>query len=289
MEMRDLRSFVVLAEQLHFGRAAKLLHVSQPALTKQIRRVEEDLNGSLFHRGRHGTRLSSLGTAVLQDARAALREFDQLVANGRQAASGERGRLRIGFGFHTFDLVPRLVVELRKRSAAIQITLQDLSTAEQTQALRAGQIDIGFVRLPVEKEFQSFQVTTDRLALVSGVASGIPAKATLRNCRDQSFVLISEKRAPGYHRHVLLLCARHGFHPQIIQEVPEVTTALALVRAGLGIAIIPESFWKGHFAGLRLHHLAEPEAQWPVGAAWRRDDTNPILHRFLEMLRRKIA
>ncbi|HTI71730.1 MAG TPA: LysR family transcriptional regulator [Candidatus Limnocylindria bacterium] len=284
--MRDVRSFIVLAEQLHFGRAAKLLHVSQPALTKQIHRLEEEFGGVLLDRGRHGTRLSSLGIKVLADAKGVLREFDRFLAGAKSDAAGDTGRLRIGFGFHTFDLVPRVIVEMRRKAPAIQISLRDMSTLEQILALRAEQIDVGFLRSPIDREFESFPVTTDRLALVCGATSGLPKQVTLEDCRDQPFVMISEKRAPGFHRHFLRLCAASGFHPQIVQEVPEVTTALALVRAGLGVAVIPQSFRMSRFTGIWLSPLAGPDAEWSVGAAWRRGDSNPLLHRFLELIRR---
>jgi DNA-binding transcriptional LysR family regulator len=285
MEMRDLRSFVVLAEQLHFGRAAQLLHISQPALTKQIRRLEEEWGGALFERGRHGTRLGAAGAGLLEETREVLRGFERLVAAGKQGAAGERGRLRIGFGFHTFDLVPRVVVELRKKSPALQISLKDMSTAEQTQALAAEEIDAGFVRLPVARAFETFPVTIDRVALVSGASSGLPRAAGLAECRERPFVLLAQKRSPGFHRHVLKLCARAGFHPRIVQEAPEITTVLALVRAGLGVAFIPESFGGNRFPGIRVHRLPGKEAEWAVGVAWRRGDSNPVLGRFLDLIR----
>jgi DNA-binding transcriptional LysR family regulator len=288
MEIREVRSFVTLAEQLHFGRAARLLNLSQPALTKQILRLEDELGGSLLLRGRHGTRLTTLGEQFLGGARALVRECDELVAVTRKSAQGEAGRLRIGFGFHTFEIVPRVVVRLRKNLPDVDISLRDMSTAEQTESLRNEKIDLGFIRLPAAKEFETLPVIEDRVMLVSSSAAGLPAKLELIDCRDRPFVLISSKRSPTFHRHVLSLCAIHGFHPRIVQEVPEVTTVLALVRAGLGLAMIPQSFGTTRFAGVRFHILEDREARWAVGAAWRQGDTNPLLHRFLALLKREV-
>src|SRR3954465_14808556 len=131
MDIRELGSFVVLAEQLHFGRAAELLNMSQPALTKQIRRLEEDLGGPLFERGRRGTRLSAFGDQVLESARPLVAGMAALRERSRQAARGDAGRIRIGFGFHTFDVVPRLIVRLRRQSPQVEVTLRDMSTSEQ--------------------------------------------------------------------------------------------------------------------------------------------------------------
>ncbi len=283
--MREVRSFVTLAEQLHFGRAARLLNLSQPALTKQMRRLEDELGGLLFLRGRHGTQLTTLGKFFLRGARTLSRDFNDLIDRTSRAARGETGRLRIGFGFHTFELVPRIVVRLRKSVPQGEITLRDMSTTEQTEALRDDRLDLGFLRLPVGAEFETRPVIEDHVMLVSDLSSQFAGGLALSQCRERPFILLSADRSPTFHAHILTLCAKEGFHPNIVQEVREVTTALALVRAGLGIAVIPESFGESRFAGVRFHRIKDPEAGWSVGAAWRRGDTNPLLHRFLGLLK----
>jgi DNA-binding transcriptional LysR family regulator len=289
MEMRELRSVVLLGQQLHFGRTARLLNLSQPALTKQIRRVEEDLGCLLFERGKRGTKLTSAGETFLEEAKLIVSGFDRLLEGGRRLARGEIGRLKIGFGFHTFELVPRLIARLRRVAPAVEISLRDMSTSEQTEALRSRRIDAGFVRAPVSKEFESMPVINDRLILVTSKNSGLPLQATLRDCMKQAFILISNERAPTFRRHALALCAKHGFHPRLIQDTNEVTTSLALARANLGVTLIPQSFGTAHITGVRVHELDDPEASWAVSAAWRRGDSNPVLKRFIELLREEIA
>ena len=289
MEMRELRSFVLLGQQLHFGRTARLLNLSQPALTKQIRKIEEDLGCLLFQRGKHGTKLTSAGETFLEEAKLIVSGFDRLLERGRRLAQGEIGRLRIGFGFHTFELVPRVIARLRRVAPAVEISLRDMSTAEQIEALRNRRIDAGFVRAPVSNEFESMPVIDDRLILVTSKNSGLPQKATLRDCTKQPFILISNERAPTFRRHALALCAKHGFHPRLIQDTSEVTTSLALARANLGVTLIPQSFGTAHITGVRVHDLDDPEASWAVSAAWRKGDTNPVLKRFIELLSDEIA
>lgn len=284
MELRQIRSFVALAERLHFGQTARLLNLSQPALSKQIQLLEEDLGGALLQRGKHGARLTALGRQFLAGAKALVRNADELIEETRRTARGDSGRLRIGFGFHTFEIVPRVVVKLRKKAPAIDITLRDMSTAEQIAALRAERIDVGFLRLPVSAEFASSHVIEDRLMLVSNAAERRPASWGMRDCRDMPFVLISRDRSPNLHRHVMNLCEKNGFHPRVVQEVPEVTTALALVRAGLGLSIIPQSFTTTRFAGVKFHPLPGREARYAVSAAWRKGDENPLIQRFLKLL-----
>ncbi len=288
MELREVRSFVILAEQLHFGRAAKLLHLSQPALTKQIRRLEAEVGGPLLNRSKHGTQLTALGQQFLRGARTSIQDFDDLLDRTRRTAAGQTGLLRIGFGFHTFELVPRVVVRLRQQVPSVELTLRDMSTSEQVEALRTEKIDLGFVRLPVGDELQTRRVVEDRLMLVSSLADRLPANLSLRNCRDRPFILISTDRSPTFHGHAIKLCAKYGFHPRIVQEVPEVTTALALVQAGSGLTFIPQSFGTTNFVGVRFHLLKDLEARWEVGAAWRKGDTNPLLHHFLTLLKSEI-
>jgi DNA-binding transcriptional LysR family regulator len=285
MELREVRSFIILAEQLHFGRAAQVLHLSQPALTKQIRRLESEVGGELFKRGKHGTQLTTIGQQFLRGARISIKDFDDLLDRTRRMAAGQTGLLRIGFGFHTFELVPRVVVRLRQQVPSVELTLRDMSTAEQIEALRTEKIDLGFVRLPAGEEFRTRRVVEDRLMLVSSLADQLPANLSLRNCRDRPFILISPDRSPTFHSHAIKLCAKYGFHPRIVQEVPEVTTALALVQAGSGLAFIPQSFGTTNFVGVRFHLLKDLEARWEVGAAWRKDDTNPLLHQFLALVK----
>jgi len=288
MEMRELKSFVLLAEQLHFGRAARLLNLSQPALTKQIHRMEEELGTELFKRGRHGTELSSFGKEFLREARTNVAAFDRLMERAKSAAAGETGKLEIGFGFHTLEMVPRLIVQLRATAPGIEVGLRDMSTAEQVEALGSGELDLGFVRLPVAADFKTMPVIKDRLVLVSSAASPLPPGGTLAACRNRPFVSISENRAPGFYHHMLRLCAAHGFHPRIVQQVPEFTTALALVQAGLGMAIIPESVGTSRFPGMRVHAMRDKDAGWSVGAAWRKGDTNPALVKFLGLLKAEV-
>jgi DNA-binding transcriptional LysR family regulator len=214
-----------------------------------------------------------------------------MMEQGMQAAAGETGRLRIGFGFHTLELVPRLVVKLRSDAPGIQITLRDMSTAEQIAALEAGQLDVAFARLPLpgSTDLESLPVIEDRLALILPEKPALPATFQLADCRERPFVAISQERSPGFHSHTLRLCAQHGFHPRIVQEVTEFTTALALVRAGLGLTIMPESFWTNSLPGLQRYRFPEKLAAWTIGATWRRKDTNPALKRFLDLLRLELA
>ena len=213
---------------------------------------------------------------------------DKLLALARRAAHGEIGRLRIGFGFHTLELVPRLLVRLRRSLPEVELTLRDMSTREQVEGLRESRIDLGFVRLPLgDADLETRPVIEDRLMWISGSSLNLPPDASLAAAKDLPFVLISRERSPSMRQHVLNLCAKYRFHPQIVQEVPENTTAVALVRAGMGVSMFSQSFSVTRIPGVRFHPIKDPEAAWTVGAAWRRDDQNPILRRFMDMIHKQ--
>src|SRR6266545_1723391 len=165
MELTRLRSFVILAERLHFGEAARLLNLSQPALSKQIRQLEDEIGAPLFDRGRHGARLTEVGSLFADEARRLLRQAEVALEQGRRAARGEVGRLAVGFGFSTVTLVPRVISKFRLRYPGVEIELRDMSTPEQIDALHAGRIHIGFVRLPAGKGLRQLPVLEDRLVL----------------------------------------------------------------------------------------------------------------------------
>lgn len=285
MDVEELRSFTVLAGHLHFGRAAEALHLTQPALTKQVRRLEESVGGKLFERNRHGTSLTTLGERLVPTARELVASFDRLVANTQKEAQGRSGRLKIGFGYYTYELVPNLVVKLRRLEPDIEISLRDLSSAEQIRDLDAGELDIAFVRLPLpgnNSVFANRRVLSGHLALA--LSADMPQARSLAAYRHQPFVILSKQRSAGLYERIMRLCAHHGFHPRIVQEVSEITTALALVRAGMGLTIIPAASWSRLFEGVRIHPLNHPAASWAVAAVWRRRDTNAALHRFLNLL-----
>jgi DNA-binding transcriptional LysR family regulator len=285
MELGLLRSFAVLAEHLHFGRAARVLHLSQPALTKQIRRLEEELGAELFERGAHGTRLTAFGTTFLPLASELVKRAADVLEEGRRQASGEVGRLAIGFGRTTLDLVPALVLKLRSIAPNVEIRLRDMSTAEQFAALEVGAIDVGFLRLPSSPPsgYASARVADDRMVLVTQ-SRAARRDLSLADCREAPFILLDGTRSPDFRAHTLLLFAKYGFQPKVAQDVSEFSTALAFVRAGMGMTLVPASLKDEPLAGLGLHPVRDPEARWSVGACWRRRNTNPVLRSFLKLM-----
>jgi DNA-binding transcriptional LysR family regulator len=277
---------MTLADQLHFGRAAQLLNISQPAVSKQIRLLEQEVGGALFVRGRRGAVLTALGALVVEEARSVLQASDQLTTRCRLAVAGEVGTLNLGFGFTALEIVPGAIADFRRLHPGVEIRLADISTADQVQALRSGKIQLGLVRLPVPAEFAQERLMEDRLALVVPQADAA-RRLSLATMHHAPFVLLARDRAPGFYSHVLRLCAEHGFSPRVVQETNEFHTVLAFVAAGIGAGFVSESFIRSRPvpAGIRAYPLTGRTARWAVGAAWRKGENSVLVRQFVKVLR----
>jgi DNA-binding transcriptional LysR family regulator len=290
MEIRLLRSFQVLAEQRHFGRAAGALHLSQPALTKQVRQLEDEVGAPLFVRGRHGARLTQVGRLFAEEVAPLLQHADRVLDRARRAGRGELGELRLGFGVVTRHLVPRLVSRFRRAHPQVQVTLRDMSTPSQVDALERGTLDVGFVRLPLERRLAHLPVVEDRLVLAVPEARRAElARRPPRDLRDEAFVELSAERSPSFHAHVLRVCAAYGFRPRVVQVASEFFTVLALVSAGMGVAVVPAATIGTRGEGVAYLPLDVPEARWRVGAAWVPSTRSPVRDAFLDLLRESLA
>ncbi|WP_248354069.1 LysR family transcriptional regulator [Anaeromyxobacter oryzae] len=290
MEIRLLRSFQVLAEQGHFGRAARALHLSQPALTKQIVLLEDEVGAALFDRGRHGATLTPVGELLAADVGPLLRHADGVLERVRRAARGDTGELRLGFGVATRLLVPRLVSRFRRSHPLVNVSLADMSSPDQLDALERGALDLGFVRLPVDRPMAIVPVLEERLVLA--VPEGRRAELAKRrpeSLADEPFVEIAPSRSSSLHANVLRVCARYGFRPRVVQSATEFFTVLALVAAGMGVAIVPNSVTTSRVEGIAYLPLSIPEARWRVGAVWVPDTRRPVRDAFVAQLREDLA
>ncbi|MFT3912840.1 MAG: LysR family transcriptional regulator [Anaeromyxobacteraceae bacterium] len=289
LELRLLRSFQVLAAHGHFGRAAGALHLSQPALTKQVRQLEDAAGLPLFLRGRHGAQLTPAGRLFAAEVAPLLRQADHLGERARRIARGEVGELRLGFGIATRLFVPRLVSRFRAQHPDVSVALQDMSTPTQVDALGRGELDVGFVRLPVDRPLVHVPVVEERLVLaVPAARAAALGKLSGGVLGDEPFVELDESRSPSFHAHVNRVCARYGFRPRVVQAAKEFFTVLALVSAGAGIGIVPRTVTATRVEGVVILPLLVPEAAWRVGAAWLPGPGSPLRDAFLRALRAEL-
>jgi DNA-binding transcriptional LysR family regulator len=246
VELRQLRYFVAVAEELHFRRAAERLHISQPPLSQQIRALEEELGFALLVRTRRRVELTPAGEAFLHDARALLSELEGAVATARRIDAGQTGRLRISFvGSALLSIVPGTVERFRASRPGVEIELRERPTVDQLRAVRAGVADVGLVRPPIDDDGQLSVATVLRERTVAALPAGHPLAAVrrvpLRRLAAEPLVLFPRDQAPGYHDLLVNALAEAGAAPRVIQYAPEMLTIIGLVAAGAGVSLVPAS------------------------------------------------
>jgi DNA-binding transcriptional LysR family regulator len=290
VELRHLRYFVAVAEERHFGRAAERLHIAQPPLSQQIRRLETELGVTLLHRTTRSVEVAPAGAVLLARAKEVLAAVDDAVEDTRRAARGEFGRLAIGFtGSATYALLPRLAAALRSALPGVALDLRgELLTPAQVARLLDGSLDLGVLRPPVRERALSVEVVrsdpliavlprTHRLAAVDAVP--------LEELADEPFVVYPSHFRSVTHDAVEETCAAHGFLPRVALEVSETATLVSFVAAGVGVSLVPASVRHMTVEGAVYRPLAGEAATVDLALAWRRDDVTPMLERALEIIR----
>ena len=287
LELSELRAFLVLADHLHFSHAAEVLHVSQPALTKQMQRLEAKVAGRLLVRGYRKVALTPAGEILRDRARRLLREAEVAEQMARLAVNGKAGVLRIGFGIGSLAAgLPDMLMRFRQQFPEVQVSMRDMSTPNQIEALHQGDIDVGFVRLPVESgELVTMPVLEEML--VAAIPRGMSYRKGLADLRNEPFVVISRSSSVSFFDHLVQTCRAAGFSPRIVQEVNELLTVLFLVQAGAGVSLVPSSASRMRVPNVRLLDTHLAEAKWRIGLTWRkRDQSDPLVRNFVSLARR---
>jgi DNA-binding transcriptional LysR family regulator len=290
MELRQLRYFVTLAGELHFGRAAKRLALTQPPLSQAIQKLERELGVRLFERTQRRVALTHAGKAFLEEARHILARADGAMERARRAGRGEVGRLAVGFLANTaYTLLPLVLRDFARGFAGVTLDLRELTIPQQLEALRRENIDVGLLRPPVaDAELCAETVLEEPFVLALPAAHALCAlrRVPLRRLAGESFVMFP--RTPGFLFHDLIMgfCQRAGFAPRVAQEVNQTHAVIGLVSAGLGVALVPASAQKIALAGVAYRPLRESTPLAQVAVAWRRADASPVVAAFLDVARR---
>jgi DNA-binding transcriptional LysR family regulator len=280
MDLRLLTAFVTVARCGNFSAAATELGTSQPALTKQIQQLERRLASTLFDRGRHGARLTPAGELLLPDALEVLARVEAFERRAAQVALGVEGALAIGFGLSAIELAPGAVALFRSRYPRIEVTLDDLSSKVQYERLLAGSLQVGLVRLPAPPGLKHLRLRKERLALAVPIAEVVPVGlATWLDGRP--LVRLSPERGPGLTAQTIALYAELGCRPLVLQEAADLQTVLALVAAGVGPAVVPESSASIAPDAVRFIPFPGEAATWWTGAAWNPAFPSPLVSHFL--------
>jgi DNA-binding transcriptional LysR family regulator len=285
LELKHLKSFVAVADRLSFIRAANELHLSQPALTTQIKHLEEELGVQLFTRNRRTVRLTEVGALFLTEAQDTLSRAALAVERVQRAARGEIGKLAIGFvSSAVLAVVPRIVIAFRKKNPGVTLDLINLRTSGQVKGLLEKSIDIGFLRLPLSHEELKVTVIHREsfvVVLPRGHRLAREKRIRIAQLRGEPFVAYGRQWAPGFFDSVVQLCTREGFSPNIVQETGEMYTATALVAAGAGIAILPRSVVLAQSAKVIVKQLPRSAGVSEIAIATRANDQSLLVRSFL--------
>ncbi|HET7479559.1 MAG TPA: LysR family transcriptional regulator [Rubrobacteraceae bacterium] len=289
MDLRRLRYFVVVAEEQNFSRAAERLHMAQPPLSDQIKRLEKSLGVKLFDRSSRGARLTEAGELLLTEARRLLVQADQTAEMVRRVGGGEVGRLALGFvPSASNSVLPPVLSTFRERYPDVQLYLQEMNPDWLVAGLHEGRLDVSFFYLPFEDRALAHEpVSREPLVVALPETHELAAEDKIDLCdlADQPFVLPARYRMPGLHGQVLEACRDAGFEPEAVQkEVWLMQTIVALVAGGIGVALVPASVRNTPRAGVVYKEVLGLSPTVEMSVVWRRNERNPVVRSFLKVV-----
>lgn len=281
MDLRRLRYFVAVAEELHFGRAARRLNVSQPPLSVQIRTLEREIGAPLFVRTQRRVELTEAGRVLLDEARRLLGQAEAAVVHARRAAEGTVGRLAIGFvSTVDYSILPPLVRRFQQKHPGIALKLLELTGDRQQALLQSGELDLGLSILPPPAPRLTMRPVF-REPLIAAVPANHPLAArqriTLRSLAAEPFIQFPRELAPGLYDLAIAACQKAGFTPHLAQEAIQMQTILGLVAAGLGVAVVPQCMSKLQRPDVRYLALDARGFEVETVALWHSDNRAPAL------------
>ncbi len=297
MELRHLRQFVAVAEEGHITRAAERLGMQQPPLSQRIKSMEEELNVQLFRRTPRGVALTEAGRVFLERSRATLAHYDGAFEATRSAARGEQGRLCIGLQpttlFHPF--VPSVIRAFRTAYPNVSLTLDECLRTEQIERLRNHQLDVGFLRSPLDDQHDFTVHSLLNEAMVAALPGDHPlahngrraVSLSLRDLAGEQFIIYARQQGPSFYEATMAACLKAGFTPRLGQEAPRITSALSLVAVGLGVSLVPACLQNMTMNGVvyrKLKGAVQPKAVLMLGL--RRGDGSPVVRNFVKLVRK---
>lgn len=293
MELRHIRHFLAVAEELHFGRAAQRLNMAQPPLSQSIQALEADLGVTLFARTRRRVQLTEAGAVFLEEARRTMAQADHARRMVQAAGRGDIGRLEIGFtGSSPFNnAMARIIGAYRRAWPGVWLSLRELSTTDQMRALQEGRLDVGFVRPArglLAEGLASEQILMEPLRLVLNADHPLAAQGdvNLADLADEPFIMHPRQIGTGLHDKAMALCRDAGFTPRVVLEAHQMSTIVSLAAAGLGVSIVPDAMRRVSIDNMALLPIAHPDATMDLSIATRADDQRPAVVRFLDEARR---
>ena len=293
IELRQLRYFVTVAEEMHFGRAAIKLHMTQPPLSQAIQALEAQLGTALFTRTTRHIALTVAGIALLPEAKKLLAQTQALAPLAQRAAAGEIGQLTLAFvSIADYSVLPSTLLQFRQQQPEVKIALREATSDIQLQLLEQSEIDVGLLIPPIPDQLNNTlsyrKLLSEPLIIALPEAFARRSRPTeLRTYKDLPLLLFPRIVAPALHDTILRCFHEQGLTPVIGQEAIQMQTIIALVSAGMGMALVPQSVSNLQRKGVVYKTLSSTSvdkyAHVEIGIAWRQDNTSPVLHAFLNL------
>ncbi|TDQ32375.1 LysR family transcriptional regulator [Zeaxanthinibacter enoshimensis] len=288
LELRHLRYFLMVAEELHFRKAAEKLYISQPGLSRQIRQLEELLGTSLLDRNKKKVSLTRAGEYLKEEVEFLLNHIEVTSRQLRLIGEGHSGEVRIGFlGSAMQQVIPDLLVNLQQQYPDIRTSLEELSNNAQLNAIIKDRLDIGFVRLArVPEGLDIRPVFEDSFSLVLPEDHWCSAEAfkNIGQFSDENFILFAQDYSPLYYDTVMSICEQEGFSPTVSHKSVHAQTIFKLVENGLGISIVPTSLQHGFNMGVKFIELKDIAQKAVLYVIWKKDNRNQALEQCLNLL-----
>lgn len=293
IDIRQLRYFQAVAEELHFGRAAARLAIAQPALSRQVQALEQELGTPLLRRTQRRVELLPAGALLLERSRAIQQELARALADVRRTGTGELGKLSLGF-IHssTYGLLPSVIRRFRQLYPGIELELHELPITAQHAALLRGTIDLGLLRIqPAPPELEVVAVLPDPFVLALPAKHPLAGRTRVRlkDVAGEPFVMFSKQEAPLLHDRVQAMCEHAGFQPNVVQRATQLHTMVGLVGGGLGIAVVPASARNLHPRQVRFVQLSDKTEPVHIALGWRRGHETPAIQSFRKVTQEVVA
>jgi DNA-binding transcriptional LysR family regulator len=290
MELRQLRYFLAVAQELHFGRAAERAHIAQSPLSRQIKQLEDGLGVTLFRRTKHRVELTDAGCALIPEAQAILAATEQARRSVLRAEEGMFGRLTVGYtNSAIYTALPKIIVEYRRQYPRVELILRDnILTPNQIEDLQDKRMDLGFLRPPVRgADISLLTIARERLivALPDEHPLASHGRIEVNDLATESFICFSRTLDSALQTLIVRICQDAGFQPRIIQEVGDIPTMIALVASGMGISLVPSSARGIRMKGVVFRNIAGGGPPLEIALAWNRSVESPIRDGFINVSR----
>jgi DNA-binding transcriptional LysR family regulator len=287
MELRHLRYFIAVAEELHFGKAAERLHIAQPPLSQQIQQLEASIGVKLFHRKtKRQIQLTEAGKVFLQEVYQLLVQLETSVALTQRIGRGQTGQLRIGFtSLAIYDLLPLILRQFREQFPEVELVLLELTTSQQEQALRDSLIHVGFAHPPLEDDTLSYKCIYREslvVALSSTHSLAQQERISVLSLQNEPLIVFPRYLAPGLYDRIMSLFELRNFKPNITQQAIQMQTIIGLVSAGMGVAITPSTLENLQRSGVAYRPILEEVPIIETAVIWRQDTLTPTVENFLQ-------